>query len=203
MRIGTRAILFRIALSATSVLGACAHFWTPAPAVPIPMKAEDPRRALLGEWRFSLIVDTVMGAPFAQSPDPGSVGSDSAGWAFASLHISDTLRSQRDPAVLAVLTPCDTAPLDSTHYRTAGAVLTKSWLAHSDAIYFSNKGVKWSFGLTPNVWDAGLELTGVLNDDSLDGVWHELGFAGYVSSGRFRMRRLVTTLHGGLTSACS
>mgnify|MGYP006336806617 CR=1 FL=1 len=59
MRIGTRAIRSRLTLSAISVLGACAHFWTPPPAVPVSMEARDSRRALLGDWRLALIVDSV------------------------------------------------------------------------------------------------------------------------------------------------
>ena len=196
-----------IYIAAAAGLTACAHFWTPAPDVPQPLKATDKRHVITGTWELTLAVDSV-----GSLRSEGALRDTLPQVRVACFRIAESLASPRRSYLRATLQPSFGHMLGSL-YRTPSPVPPQanppgsseevtaakhraeesstwppSWGGH--AIDVQRRNDRWSITLTPGVSDYYVGLSGQLSGDSLAGTWLEASQGQTVSVGHFTMRQL-------------
>jgi hypothetical protein len=195
-----------ICIAAIACLTACAHFWTPAPDVPQSLKASDNRHLVTGTWKLTLTVDSLRSGSSRRDTLPQV--------RVACLYIADSIASPQRSYMLAVLQPSfgqmvrslyripssvgpqpsSTPSSEEVKAAKRRAEESSTWpLAFGGhAIDIQHRGDRWSFVLTPGVFDYYVGFAGRLFGDSLTGTWHEESQGQTESAGRFTMRPLET-----------
>ena len=165
-----------------SLLAAGCHqpLWTPRP-LPAKLPAEDWRQKYVGRWRVEFALDSLRGAP---SADSGAwvwrAAVDTSARALGHLTVRDSLLD-RDGQTLASTLSIDFAPLlgrpvSCLSPNAAGVGITQ--VKANVLLWF-----------TPGAFDCGLVAQAEPTDGELRGTWEEPSIAGPVASGHFSMHR--------------